>query len=80
MIRMVGDNVQVQPKEWLNNMCLGEHGAVCGPDGYYFLEPMFRFAGKKAVVTEVTSEGFRINLDRGRWIWTDWMVQKGAAQ
>lgn len=65
----VGDTVTIRSLDWYNSN-KDEYGHVGD-----FVEPMSKYCGKKAVITEVFTNGYFINLDSHNWYWEDSMFE-----
>lgn len=71
----VGDKVRIKPKEWYDEN-KNERGAISEDESFYsFVEPMGKYLGMEATITEVKGLAYSIDLDRNRNYWYDWMFE-----
>lgn len=75
MKHKVGDKVRIKSKEWYDAN-KKENGAVDESKSLYsFVEPMSKYLGMQAHITEIKGESYSIDLDRNRHYWYDWMFE-----
>lgn len=76
----VGDKVRIKSKEWYDAN-KNERGAISEDESFYsFVEPMGKYLGMEATITEVKGLAYSIDLDRNRNYWYDWMFEDEQAE
>jgi hypothetical protein len=73
MNHKVGDKVRIQPREWIDAQEKNVHGHIKGPGPDAFVRDMFEYGGREAVIFIVDSRGYSLDIDNGKWYWSDWM-------
>ena len=68
----VGDTATIKPREWFEERMHG--GSVLKGVGYTFVGSMLEYAGKEAKVVGLRTDGYSLDIDNGRWKWSDWML------
>ena len=72
----IGDTIRIKPIEWYEDN-KDENGiVVCYPQFYTFVKSMNKYCGKNAVITSISDETYRIDIDSGTFYWTDEMFEE----
>lgn len=71
MQRKVGDKVRIRSREWYNEQANSNKGKVESKDGVYFNPDMREYCDRIGTITRVESDGYRIDIDGGRWKWSE---------
>lgn len=74
----IGDKVRIKSFKWYNRKKNENGNIYCG--AYVMTQAMAIYCGKQAIITEVLKDGYRINLDRNRWCWTDEMFEEESIE
>jgi hypothetical protein len=70
----VGDRVRIVSKEWIDAQEKDEDGDIWCCGARPFVQFMFRYAGREAVITRVVDDNtYEIDIDSYRFYWTDKM-------
>lgn len=79
MKHKIGDKVRIKSREWYdNNEGKDADGDIlCG--GIYFDHDMRPYCGKSATITDVAGT-YSIDIDNGKWSWTDEMFEDDEPQ
>ena len=76
MKHKVGDKVRIKSLEWYNNLEKDSYNDVYLKEcDDYIVSDMVYFLGKTAIIERIYSKGYDINLDNGKWCWTDEMFE-----
>ena len=71
----IGDTIRIKPIEWYEDN-KDENGIViCDPQFHTFIKSMNKYCGKNAVITSISDETYRIDIDSGTFYWTDEMFE-----
>jgi hypothetical protein len=75
-----GDVVRIRDSAWIDahkHMHLTGAHIMCGTES--FLDDMFQFAGRKAVIKGIDPFGeYELDIDDGEWSWNDLMFEDGG--
>jgi hypothetical protein len=63
--------------KWINEKLNNRNGIIFF-ERCCFVSDMFEYAGKMAIITKIVQtkiaqDGYYLDIDNGRWFWTDWM-------
>ena len=72
----IGDTIRIKPIEWYEDN-KDENGiVVCDSQFHTFIKSMNKYCGKNAVITSISDETYRIDIDSGTFYWTDEMLEE----
>lgn len=77
----VGDRVKIKSLEWYNSLEKdSDNDVYLEKCDNYIVSDMVEFLGKTAIIESIYYKGYDINLDNGKWSWTDEMFEDIAQE
>lgn len=74
-MRNAGDKVKIRSIEWINEQNKDYFGAfMAGPIA--MVEQQFKYAGMEATITKISGDVMLLDIDNGKWLWSNEMLEE----
>lgn len=74
-MRKAGDRVKIRSREWIDEQNKDEFGVFMA--GHVaMVEPQFQYAGKEATIIRTNGEIIILDIDDGKWLWSNEMFEE----
>ena len=74
-MRKAGDKVKIRSLEWIKSQNKDIFNIfMAGPVA--MVEPQFKYAGMVATITKVNDYVIILDIDDGKWLWSDEMLEE----
>lgn len=74
-MRNAGDKVKIRSREWIDAQNKDEFGVFMAGN-VAMVEPQYKYAGMEATITKVNGEIILLDIDDGKWLWSNEMFEE----
>lgn len=69
------DKVKIRSKEWIDSQNKDNFNAfMAGPVA--MIGPQFKYAGMDAIITKINGNVILLDVDNGKWMWSEEMLEE----